>query len=70
VNSLLLRCEPVGPIVRSAEAAKSVFVSPCHLIDVESSLGLVRATLSGYRHPTPARESHLAANRLRARLRG
>jgi deoxyribonuclease V len=58
--------EAVGAVVRAAEGAKPVYVSPGHLIDTESSVAVVRATLSGYRHPTPTREAHLTANRLRA----
>lgn len=61
--------ETVGQVVRSAKGAKPVYVSPGHLIDVESALSVVRATLGGYRHPTPTREAHLAANRLRQSVR-
>lgn len=58
--------ETVGAVVRAAAGAKSVFVSPGHQIDVASALAVVRATLSGYRHPAPTRAAHLAANQLRA----
>jgi deoxyribonuclease V len=58
--------EPVGAVVRSAAGAKPVFVSPGHKLDIASAVGVVRATLSGYRHPTPTRLGHLAANQLRA----
>jgi deoxyribonuclease V len=61
--------EPVGAVVRSAAGAKPVFVSPGHRIDVASAVAVTRATLSGYRHPTPTREAHLAANALRAAFR-
>jgi len=57
--------EEVGAVVRSAAGAKPVFVSPGHKIDVNSATAMVRATLSGYRHPTPTRAAHMAANRLR-----
>jgi deoxyribonuclease V len=56
----------VGAVVRSAAGARPVFVSPGHRIDVASATAVVRATLSGYRHPTPTREAHLAANAARA----
>jgi deoxyribonuclease V len=55
----------VGAVVRSAAGVKPVFVSPGHGIDVPSATAVVRATLSGYRHPTPTRAAHMAANRLR-----
>ena len=58
--------ETVGAVVRSAAGAKPVFVSPGHKLDIASAVGVVRATLSGYRHPTPTRLAHLAANQLRA----
>jgi deoxyribonuclease V len=62
---LMVGNEVVGAVVRAAAGARPVYVSPGHLLDVESALGVVRASLSGYRHPTPTREAHLAANRLR-----
>jgi deoxyribonuclease V len=62
--------EEVGAVVRSAAGAKPVFVSPGHRIDIASAVAVTRATLSGYRHPTPTREAHLAANALRTAFRG
>ncbi|MBP3957935.1 deoxyribonuclease V [Gemmata sp. G18] len=62
---LSLNGETVGAVVRSATGVKPVFVSPGHKIDVGSATQLVRATLSGYRHPAPTRAAHMAANRLR-----
>lgn len=58
--------EIVGSVVRSAQDAKPVFVSPGHRIDVNSATALVQSTLSGYRHPCPTRAAHMAANRLRS----
>jgi deoxyribonuclease V len=58
--------EQVGVVLRSAAGAKPVFVSPGHRIDTASAVAVVRATLSGYRHPTPTREAHLAASALRS----
>ncbi len=60
--------EDVGAVMRSARGAKPVFVSPGHQIDTASAVALVRATLSGYRHPAPTRAAHMAANRLRAAI--
>jgi deoxyribonuclease V len=57
--------ERVGVVLRSAAGAKPVYVSPGHLLDVESAAAVVRATLSGYRHPIPTWQAHLAATRLR-----
>lgn len=57
--------EAVGAVVRAAAGAKPVYVSPGHRVDAASAVAVVRATLSGYRHPTPTRAAHLAANELR-----
>jgi deoxyribonuclease V len=65
-SPLTTDAEQVGVVMRSAAGAKPVFVSPGHRIDVGSAAAVVRATLSGYRHPTPTRLAHVAANRVRA----
>ena len=61
--------ETVGAVMRSAADAKPVYVSPGHRIDLASAMAVVRATLSGFRHPTPTREAHMAANALRRTFR-
>lgn len=66
---LTIKNEAVGVVMRSAAKAKPVYVSPGHLLDIESATNVVRACLSGYRHPTPTREAHMAANRLREESR-
>jgi deoxyribonuclease V len=69
-SPLTLGGEVVGAVVRSAAGAKPVFVSPGHRIDVPSATAVVRASLSGYRHPAPTRAAHMAANRARSGGRG
>jgi deoxyribonuclease V len=69
-SPLALGGEDVGAVVRSAAGARPVFVSPGHRIDAASAVAVVRATLSGYRHPAPTRAAHVAANRLRAAASG
>jgi deoxyribonuclease V len=64
-SPLTISGEEVGAVVRSAAGAKPVYVSPGHKIDTAGALAVVRATLSGYRHPAPTRAAHMAANRLR-----
>ncbi len=66
-SPLTIDGESVGVVMRSAAGAKPVYVSPGHKIDVAGAAALVRATLSGYRHPTPTRLAHMAANDARAR---
>lgn len=65
-SPLILAGEEIGAVVRSATGVKPVFVSPGHKLDVASATNVVRATLSGYRHPIPTRAAHMAANRLRS----
>ncbi|HSQ58635.1 MAG TPA: endonuclease V [Gemmata sp.] len=57
--------ETIGAVIRTAAGAKPVYVSPGHRIDLAASIAVVRATLSGFRHPVPTREAHKAANALR-----
>lgn len=66
ISPLTIGTEQVGVAFRSAAGAKPVFVSPGHRIDMDSAVSVVRATLSGYRHPAPTRAAHLAANAARA----
>lgn len=63
---LTLAGEAVGAVVRTADGVRPCFVSPGHKCDVPSAVELVRRVLSGYRHPTPTRLAHLAANAARA----
>jgi deoxyribonuclease V len=69
-SPITIKGEEVGAVVRSAAGVKPVFVSPGHKIDVPSATAVVRATLSGYRHPAPTRAAHMAANRLRMEFDG
>jgi len=64
-SPLTVQGETVGAVVRSAAGAKPVFVSPGHRLGTASATEVVRATLSGYRHPVPTRAAHIAAGRLR-----
>lgn len=64
-SPLTINGQEVGAVVRSAANAKPVYVSPGHKITVADAAAVVRATLSGYRHPAPTRAAHMAANRLR-----
>lgn len=66
-SPLTIDGEHVGDVVRSATGVNPVFVSPGHQVDVAGATQLVLATLSGYRHPTPTRLAHMAANDARAK---
>jgi deoxyribonuclease V len=45
----------VGAVVRTRDNVKPVFVSPGHLVDIESSVEIVMKCVSGYRIPEPLR---------------
>ncbi|MFH2054996.1 MAG: endonuclease V [bacterium] len=55
----------VGAAVRSRENVKPLFVSPGHMIDVDTSVQLIIDLLRGYRLPEPLRLAHVMANKQR-----
>jgi deoxyribonuclease V len=55
----------VGAALRTKARCSPVFVSPGHLIDLATSIAVVRDSLRGRRLPEPARLAHEEANRLR-----
>jgi deoxyribonuclease V len=65
-SPLTLDGQTVGAVVRTADGVRPCFVSPGHRCDVPGAVGLVRRVLGGYRHPTPTRLAHMAANAARA----
>ncbi len=66
-SPLVIDGEVVGSAVRTRPGTMPVFVSPGHLIDVESAVGVVLAATGRYRTPEPLRAAHLAAVSLRDR---
>ena len=64
-SPLTIGTEQVGVVLRSARRANPVFVSAGHKIDLAGAEAVVRAMLSGYRHPIPTRLAHIAANEAR-----
>ncbi len=57
--------DPVGAVVRTRDGVKPVFVSPGHLSDIESAVGLVLQCCTKYRLPDPTRLAHRAVTRAR-----
>ncbi len=57
----------IGAVIRTRRGVKPVFVSPGHLIDLESSIELVLKTCRGFRLPEPLRRAHLMVKRIRSR---
>jgi deoxyribonuclease V len=53
--------ENIGVALRTKNGVKPVFISPGHLIDLESALRWTLDCCRGYRLPEPTRLAHLAA---------
>lgn len=64
-SDLVYKGEVVGAALRTKTRVSPVFVSPGHLIDLESSIELLLNCDGGYRIPEPTRRAHLFVNRLR-----
>lgn len=61
--------EIIGCVMRTKEGSAPIFVSPGHLIDVESSIRLIKSfTLPGRRIPEPTRMAHIYTQRLKRSL--
>lgn len=57
--------ERIGTVFRTKSKVKPVFVSPGHLMDIESSLRVIRQCVGKYRIPEPTRQAHLFVNEVR-----
>lgn len=57
--------QPLGNVLRSKSNVKPVFVSPGHLIDVQSSTAILLQCIKSYRLPEPTRLAHNAVNQFR-----
>ena len=57
--------EEIGRVVRTRTSVKPVFVSPGHMVDMESSVDLVLRMCPRYRISEPVRRAHSFVNELR-----
>ncbi|MCE2465686.1 MAG: deoxyribonuclease V [Dehalococcoidia bacterium] len=55
--------EEVGAAVRTRDKVRPMYVSPGHLIDIDTSIEWVLASCRGRRMPEPTRKAHEAADR-------
>lgn len=58
-TELRLNGQVVGAVVRTKTGVKPVFVSPGHLIDLQTAIRVVLSCAQGYRLPEPTRIAHL-----------
>ncbi|HEY6404284.1 MAG TPA: deoxyribonuclease V [Blastocatellia bacterium] len=64
-SPLVDKGEQVGVALRTKNKVAPVYVSPGHLIDLDSSIDLVLRAITKYRLPETTRQAHLLVNRLR-----
>lgn len=64
---LVHRGEVVGAAVRLRDGVAPVYVSPGHLMDVESAVAVVLSMSAGYREPETTRRAHRVVNEERKR---
>ncbi len=64
-SPLIDKGETIGAAVRTKTRVQPIYVSPGHLIDLESAIDLTLKTDGGYRQPEPTRRAHLLVNALR-----
>ncbi len=57
--------EAIGVALRTKHNVKPVYVSPGHLMDIDSAVRIVSRCVNKYRLPEPTRKAHLLVNQLR-----
>lgn len=57
--------KPIGAVLRTRRDVKPLFVSPGHLIDIESSVEIVMKTTAGYRIPEPLRRADILSRMMK-----
>jgi deoxyribonuclease V len=68
-SPLMYKDKQVGAVLRTRENVKPVFVSPGHLIDLNSSIEIVLQSLTLYRLPEPIRRAdHLSKELARKKM--
>lgn len=64
-SPLIVDGEVVGSVVRTRDGVRPLFVSPGHLVDVQSSVRIVLGLTGRYRLPEPQRAAHNLTMRLK-----
>jgi deoxyribonuclease V len=64
-SPLIFKEEVVGAVLRTKNAVKPVFVSPGHMMDVPSTVDIIKQCIGRYRIPEPTRLAHNIVNQFR-----
>lgn len=57
--------KPIGAVLRTRRDVKPLFVSPGHLVDIESSVEIVIKSTAGYRIPEPLRRADMLSRMMK-----
>ncbi len=55
----------IGAVLRTKENTKPIFISPGNLIDVDSSIEIIKSFTTKYKIPEPLRLAHILSNKFR-----
>lgn len=64
-SNLIYKGESVGIVLRTRTSVKPLFVSPGHMIDIDSSLKIVMNCISHFRMPEPLRRADRLSKKLK-----
>jgi deoxyribonuclease V len=65
MSPLVDKGEQVGVALRTKTGIKPIYVTPGHLIDLDTAVHLTLACHGGYRQPEPTRRAHNLVNAMR-----
>lgn len=62
---LYYNSEKVGAVLRTKQGVKPLFISPGHMIDIDSSIRIILQLVEKYRQPEPIRTAHIFAEEVK-----
>ncbi len=67
-QDLIYKGERVGVVLRTRTKVKPVFVSPGHMIDIESSVKIIMDCVSNFRIPEPLRRADSLSKKIKLKI--
>lgn len=67
-SPLRLKGRTIGAVLRTRDNVKPVFISPGHLVDLKSSIGIVLGCISKFRIPEPVRRADILSKQMRREI--